>query len=90
MIDAATLGAIKDHVALHGADEETLKSLRESWSGLHFTYCMDDDVGALDPYLEADGFNLYLVSGRDHCITFTRDPEAATGVVVAAFDPEDS
>jgi hypothetical protein len=32
---------------------------------------------------EAEGFNLYLVDGRAHCMRFTTDLAAATGLVLA-------
>ena len=68
--------------------ESMLPELRQSYPDVHFTWCMDDDVGCEEAALEADAFNLYLVDGRDHCLKFTTDPEAATGVVIAEVTEE--
>lgn len=64
-------------------DEALLPELRKSYPEMHFTWCMDDDVGCESAALEAEAFNLYLVDGHDHCLKFTTDPESATGVVIA-------
>ncbi len=89
MIDTETIAAVKATVEREGAEETTVGTLRKSWPGIHFTYCMDDDIGALDPYQEAKGFNIYLVTGREHCISFTSAPENATGLVIAALEDEE-
>ena len=89
MIDAELIEAVKAKVLAEGADETTVAGLRKSWPGVHFTYCMDDDIGALEPYQKADGFNLYLVTGRDHCVNFTSGLENATGLVIACLDEDD-
>jgi len=88
MIDAQTIAAVKAEVESRGAGEETVKELRQNWQGIHFTYCMDDDIGALEPFQEARGFNIYLITGRDHCISFTTAPENATGLVIACLEDE--
>ncbi len=73
-----------------GLNERTLSALREAFGEIHFTYCMDDDIGAGvgvgAPVREAEGFNLYLVDGRSHCMRFTNDLAAATGLVLAETD----
>jgi hypothetical protein len=67
-----------------GASTESVAALREAFPDLHFTYCLDDEIGAgIAPLREADGFNLYLVDGRNHCLNFTPDINAATGMVLA-------
>ena len=88
MIDAQTIAAVKAEVERLVAEEETVKKLRKDWQGIHFTYCMDDDIGALEPFQEANGFNIYLVTGRDHCISFTSALENATGLVIACVEDE--
>lgn len=90
MIDAQTIAAVKAEVEKLGAGEETVKKLRKDWHGIHFTYCMDDDIGALEPFQEASGFNIYLVTGRDHCISFTPAIENATGLVIAAVEDDEN
>jgi hypothetical protein len=69
-----------------GLNDTTVAALRERFADMHFTYCMDDDVTAARPVAETPGFNVYLVDGREHCLRFTTQWEAATGVVLAAVD----
>jgi hypothetical protein len=91
MIAPATLDGIARVVERAGLSERTLSALRESFANLHFTYCMDDDigvgVGAAMPVRESPGFRIYLVDGRSHCMRLTGDLEAATGLVLAEVDP---
>lgn len=69
-----------------GLSEQTLGALREAFTDIHLTYCMDEDIGIGEPVRRADGFNMYLVDGRGHCLRFTTDMEAATGIVLAEVD----
>lgn len=89
MIDDALLDGVSAKLKADGVEEEVVRALRADWPGVHFTYCMDDDVGVgfVAEREEAD-FNLYLVTGKDHCVSFTRDRDNATGVVVAYVEPE--
>lgn len=58
--------------------------LRQAYPGVHFTYCMDDDIrGNPTPYIQRPGFNLYLVGGDGHCSSLILDPETASGLVLA-------
>jgi hypothetical protein len=72
-----------------GLNEQTLGLLRETFADMHLTYCMEGDMGVEEPVRRAHGFNLYLVDGSGHCMRFTTDAEAATGIVVAELDDED-
>lgn len=83
MISAETIAAIVREVETGGLSEPSLSSLRTRHPQLHFTFCMDDDVGAVEPHLQAAGFNVYLVDGREHCLKFASGLEAATGLVLA-------
>lgn len=83
MISQDTLTQIAGKINSAGVDENTISSLRNEYSQLHFTYCNDDDIPNNDPVLEQEQFNLYLVDGRNHCMCLTSDFEKATGVVVA-------
>ena len=65
------------------ADPALAGELRGAFPGLSFTVCADDDIIGSRPVLEGAGFNLYLVEGSSHCLSLTRDPESAAGVVVA-------
>jgi hypothetical protein len=81
MIARETLRAVA--AAASGQD---VFQLRAAFPGVMFVACDEDDVPArLTPTLETPGHALFLftnVSG--HCLEFTDDPEAATGIVVAA------
>ncbi len=61
-------------------------SLRQRFPDLHFTECSEDDVSPLyHPALSVQGYDLFLISGSSgHCLTLTNNPEAATGILVAA------
>ncbi len=83
MISEQTLIQIADRVTAAGVDESTLAALRGDYPELHFTWCSDDDITNIEPVLEREQFNLFLVDGREHCLCLTRDFENATGVVVA-------
>jgi hypothetical protein len=64
-------------------NESVVAVLRSEYPGIHFTYCMEDDIGNHQPALEQPGFNLYLVDGREHCLCLTRNYEHASGIVIA-------
>ena len=66
--------------------ESMLPGLREQFPGIHFTYCLDDDIIGARPVLQHERFNLYLVDTSSHCFTFTADAALATGIVVAEID----
>lgn len=88
MIEAATLDSIAAEALSLGLDETTVQQLRERWPGLHFSYCMDDDISGTEPVRELPGINLYLVDGREHCLCLTSNAEVATGLVLAAVEDD--
>lgn len=83
MIDPEQVQAIALGLAGQSLNDAVIVELRIAHPNLHFTYCMDDDIPNQTPVLEGDGFNLYLIDGREHCLCLTRDYANATGVVVA-------
>lgn len=89
MIAEERLDQITEVVRRAGLNAETIGALREAFADLHFTHCSDDDIGFGQPVRAADGFNLYLVDGREHCLVLTNDPANATGVVLAEVEEED-
>lgn len=89
MIAEERLDQITEVVRRAGLNAETIGALREAFADLHFTHCSDDDIGVGQPVRAADGFNLYLVDGREHCLVLTNDPANATGVVLAEVEEED-
>lgn len=68
-----------------------ITSLRGRFPNIHFTQCSDDDVSPrVIPVASAGDHRLYLITGASgHCIEFTPDLAAATGVVVALVDEAD-
>jgi hypothetical protein len=88
MIEAQTLHEIAEEIGSQTLSEPLIADLRSKYAGVHFTYCMDDDIPNHQPVLERMGFNLYLVDGRDHCMCITESHQNATGIVVAEIIPE--
>ena len=86
MITQAQLDGVGEYISRQPLGESVVMELRQRYPDLHFTYCMDDDVIAATPLREAEGFNLYLIDSRNHCLSFTQDLEVATGVVVAEIE----
>jgi len=72
-----------------GLSEHSLGQLRAAYPDIHFTYCMDDDIGVHQPFASRTGFNIYLVDGREHCLKFTREISHATGLVLAEVIEDD-
>ena len=89
MLAPETVAAIAAETEATGLSEQTLATLRSGHPGVHFTYCMDDDVGVQEPYLSRPGFNVYLVDGREHCMKFASDIAHATGLVLAEVIADD-
>lgn len=89
MIAAETIAGIAAELENTGLSEQVLAVLRTGHPDIHFTYCMDDDVGEREPYLSHPGFNIYLVDGREHCLKFTNEISHATGLVLAEVIADD-
>jgi hypothetical protein len=88
MITQEQLNQISELVKSGPVSEQALERLRSSFPGIHFTYCMDDDVVGAGPVFEDPAFNLYLVDSSSHCLTLTRDLELATGLVLAEIEED--
>lgn len=88
MLEADVVDRISSFVQEHGLDEAVVSNLRGTWPKIHFTYCFDDDISGAKPVREFADFNVYLVDGREHCLKFTHDMQAATGLVLAHVEPE--
>lgn len=88
MITSEQINAIAAKIETLGVDESIVTELRQQYQPIHFTYCMDDDLPNNTPVIERDGFNLYLIDGREHCLCLTNDFEVATGVIVAEIIPD--
>lgn len=83
------LPAVLQLVATHGLGDTLLASLRQTWPGVHFTGCMDDDIPVnAKPVAGGDGFNIYLVNSSNHCSVLTNDFDVASGMVIAEVLPD--
>lgn len=69
--------------------DDTARMLREQFPDIHFTYCMDDDIGHAKAVFSDSRFNLYLVDSSEHCLRLTNDHAIATGIVVAEIEDEE-
>lgn len=88
MIDAALLERVAACYGGSRHDPAALTRLRNTFPGVRFTHCNDDEIGRAKPVLECDGFNLYLVGG-EHCLSLTNGFTDAKGIVVAdVYDDE--
>jgi hypothetical protein len=92
-LTSALLAGVLDQVAL-GRDrlgDDLLAQLRAGFPGVHFSLCSDDDVPArLTPAVANAYCRLYYVDSSAHCLQLTNDGEAASGLLVALLDPEES
>ncbi len=64
------------------AELSAFSDFRQRFPGVSYTRCDPSDVDGEKPYKEFTRFNLYLVSAVNHCVTMTRDPAVATGIIV--------
>lgn len=83
MISSEQLQLIATAIGSRDLNETMIGELRTEYPGIHFTYCMEDDIPNHEPVMECSGFNLYLVDGREHCLCLTRNYEHASGIVIA-------
>ncbi len=83
MISSEQLQRVAAAIRSQTLNETLVGHLRNEYPGIHFTYCMEDDIPNHEPMLESDGFNLYLVDGREHCLCLTRNYDHASGIVIA-------
>ncbi|MDR3324152.1 MAG: DUF6129 family protein [Zoogloeaceae bacterium] len=70
---------------------KTAQALREEFPGVMFTDCGEDDVPArMRPVLETPAhFYFLFTNASGHCLEFTSEFDAATGIVVATRADED-
>jgi hypothetical protein len=84
VLNPELLGVIARFVASIGMADDLLLRLRANYPELRFSQCSEDDVPArMQPLLAAEGFDLYLMDTREHCITLSNDLNTASGVVIA-------
>lgn len=88
MIRPERLDQVTRIVERAGLNDQTLSAIREAFTDMHLTFCEEEDIGVGRPVRHADGFNIYLVDGRGHCMRFTTDMASATGMVLAEVDDD--
>lgn len=72
------------------SNESQLRGLRETFPGIHFSVCSDDDVPSrLSPAAEGPVCRLYYVDSRSHCLSFAAEAAEATGLLVAMLDKDE-
>lgn len=88
MIEETAIDEINAFILDQGLDESSVDKLRNKWPHIHFTFCSDDDVCGPTAIRESDGFSIYLIDGREHCLKFTSNTEIATGLVLAEHEQD--
>ncbi len=88
-IDETMLTEVAVMIDSHGVDSALQENLRQTFPGVRFTLCSEDDIHAGKPVVTKEGFDIYLVGNSEHCLTLTNDFAAATGVVIAEKYPEE-
>ncbi len=83
MVNQEIVNNVADYLQGKPLDGGITQILREQFSDVHFTYCMDDDIHGPKPVYESEAFNLYLITSQEHCLAVTSQFERATGIVVA-------
>jgi len=81
-LSTENLAQIEALLAAPDADASALQDFRQRFPGVSLTRCDPSDVDGERPYKEFARFTLYLVSAVNHCVTMTRDPSIATGIIV--------
>lgn len=92
MIAPALLDGVLGHIAVNAdtPDDILLRQLRETFSGVHFSVCRDDDMPSRMPFAAENLVcRLYYVTSGEHCLSLTTDSESATGLVVALVDQDE-
>lgn len=93
MIATAMLYRVIDQLGdrLDQSEEALLSHLRTQFAGVHFSVCRDDDIPErLTSAASSACCRLYYVESAGHCLQLTADAGAATGLVVALTDQDES
>ncbi len=84
MIEQSLLDEVVARAEHSVLGEALIAELRVAHPGVHFTWCMDDDITVnARPVAEYEAFKLYLVNSSDHCSILTNDLDSASGIVLA-------
>lgn len=67
--------------------QDSLSRLQVSYPNLRFTLCFEEEMGSHDAYVEANGFDVHLVShSTSGCSSLTQDLAQSSGLVIALHD----
>lgn len=66
------------------AGANPLPQIRAGFPGLLVTRCDAEDMRGESPYRRSGGYDLFLVDTSNHCWRVIDDPQAASGLVIAA------
>ncbi|MCB1907633.1 MAG: hypothetical protein KDH15_09710 [Rhodocyclaceae bacterium] len=84
MITADAARDLARRFAAGNAEDSRLSEFRSEYPALRFYACSEDDIPPrLSPWVAADGVAVYLVDAGQHCLSLTRDPQHACGLVFA-------
>ena len=86
MIESQVLDEILAFVNAEGGEANVIAKLRERWPDMHFTHCLEDELCLEEPVREGETANVYVVDGSEHCMKITKDPDTATGILIAELD----
>lgn len=86
MIESQVLDEILAFVNAEGGEANVIPKLRERWPDMHFTHCLEDELCLEEPVREGETANVYVVDGSEHCMKITKDPDTATGILIAELD----
>ena len=95
MIDQALMTSVMAFMEGRADDssessDSQLQILRETFPGIHFSVCSDDDVPSrLSPAAEGPVCRLYYVDSRSHCLSFAAEAAEASGLLVAMLDKDE-
>lgn len=60
------------------------QGLKQLLPGFSISRCDAIDVDNEEPFIETETVALYFLDASEHCVRITKNPECATGLVVAA------
>lgn len=81
-LSADDLVKIEEMLSAPNADRSIFADLRKAFPHLSWTRCDASDLTEM-PYRSYAKVDIHLLDSADHCVIMTRDPDRATGVVVA-------
>mgnify|MGYP003624687978 FL=1 len=88
MIATSTLDGICEAVTRYGLSPAGISEVRALFADVHLVFCLDDEMGAAQPYRSYAGFCLYLIHSGGHCMGLTEGPDSAFGLVIAEVEPD--